>query len=133
MDLKTLLTEARESVGAHHEYGDPYERNGVTVIPVSSVRGGGGGGLDHDANGGGGFGVMARPAGAWVIRGDHVTWKPAFDPVRVAVGAELVALLALGRRAKARRGRRRARRAQAVALAALLRRRKRERRRLPFR
>jgi hypothetical protein len=78
----------------------------VTVIPVSSVRGGGGGGSGHDGAGkgsGGGFGLAARPTGAWVIRGEDVEWKPAVDPMRILLGAELVVALALLRRPRRHR------------------------------
>jgi hypothetical protein len=98
MNAEELIAQARETLGTRREYGEPYERNGVTVIPVSSVRGGGGGGTDREGDGGGGFGMMARPTGAWVIRGDDVTWQPAIDPARIMLGLELVAAAALLRR-----------------------------------
>ena len=100
MDAQELLAQARETLGVRREYGEPYEHNGITVIPVSTVRGGGGGGSGHDGQGrgtGGGFGLTAKPSGAWVIRGDDVEWKPAVDPMRILLGAELVAALALWR------------------------------------
>jgi uncharacterized spore protein YtfJ len=95
-------------------FGDPFERNGVTLIPVASVRGtaGGGGGGDSEGNGGtgGGFGISARPVGAFVVRGDDVSWRPAYDATRVALIGELVAMVGLltlrsvlKRRAKRRR------------------------------
>lgn len=34
-----------------------------------------------------GFGVIARPAGAYVIRGDQVRWQPAVDVNRIFAGA----------------------------------------------
>ncbi len=106
MNAEELIAQARETLGARREYGDPYERNGVTIIPVSSVRGGGGGGTDRGGDRGGGFGMMARPTGAWVIRGDEVTWQPAIDPSRILLGLELVAAAAL-LRLPSRRARRR--------------------------
>jgi uncharacterized spore protein YtfJ len=105
MDAQELLAQARETFGVRREYGEPYEHDGVTVIPVSTVRGGGGGGSGHDergTGGGGGFGLTARPAGAWVIRGEHVTWKPVIDPMRILLGAEVLAILALLRSARPR-------------------------------
>jgi hypothetical protein len=107
MESHELLAEARETFGVRREYGEPYERDGVTLIPVSAVRGGGGAGHDGEPNRrGGGFGLTAKPTGAWVIRGDSVEWKPAVDPMRIVLGAELVAALALWRtgRRKPRRG-----------------------------
>ena len=56
-------------------FGETYEKNGVTVLPVASVRAGSAG---RGANGGP-VGVDARPAGMFVIKGEEVTWMPAFD------------------------------------------------------
>jgi hypothetical protein len=110
MQMHELLAGARGALGARHEYGEPYEHDGVTVIPASAVRGGGGSGSDAKGGGtGGGFGMTARPAGAWVIKGDEVTWKAAVDPTRIVVGLELVAGIALLRGAGAHRRRRAAR------------------------
>jgi hypothetical protein len=39
--------------------------------------------------------VIARPAGAFVIRGDDVVWRPAVDVNRVIVGGQIVAVVAL--------------------------------------
>jgi uncharacterized spore protein YtfJ len=93
-------------------FGEPFERDGVTVIPVASITGGGGGGGDNSAEGGsgGGFGMLAKPAGVYVIRGTDVSWQPAFDLNRVIVGGQLLGLVALltlrsfvKKRAKSRR------------------------------
>jgi uncharacterized spore protein YtfJ len=93
-------------------FGEPFERDGVTVIPVASITGGGGGGGDNSAEGGsgGGFGMFAKPAGVYVIRGTDVSWQPAFDLNRVIVGGQLLGLVALltlrsfvKKRAKSRR------------------------------
>ena len=72
----------------------------MTVIPTARVRGGGGGG-GAEANGedgagsGGGFGLDARPVGAFIIKGDEVTWLPAIDVNRIIIGAQIVAIIAL--------------------------------------
>ena len=50
-------------------YGDPIERDGLTIVPAADVRGGGGGGGDSENNGGGGFGLTARPVGVYVVEG----------------------------------------------------------------
>jgi uncharacterized spore protein YtfJ len=119
MRVEELLENAREAIGAlqgKRVYGEPYEKNGLTVIPAATVRGGGGGGggggegpegKGHGSGGGGGFGLVARPVGAWVIKGDEVTWKPALDLNRVILGGQLVtiALLAVVGRALLRRPR----------------------------
>ncbi len=89
MNPESLLKGVRDALAARTVYGEPVERDGVTVIPAASVRGGGGGGGDAEGNGGGGFGLVGRPVGAYVIKDGEVTWKPAVDPARV-----LLALLA---------------------------------------
>ncbi len=90
-------------------FGDAYEMEGVTVIPVAAVRGGGGGGGGEgdapDAQGTGsgaglGFGVNVRPVGVFVVKDGAVTWSPSIDPMRIVMGGQLVALagiLVLGR------------------------------------
>ena len=107
MDVQELLERAREGMDGRRVYGEPYEADGITVIPAASVRGGaGGGGGPADESGGGGFGLVARPVGAWVIKDGEVSWKPAVDPNRIALGGQivaLVALLTLGRIVAARR------------------------------
>ena len=87
MNVDELLTKARDAVHVSRVYGEPFEKNGVTVIPAAKVAGGGGGGTGHDETRGdgegGGLGMAGRPAGAFVIKGDQVTWRPAVDANRV--------------------------------------------------
>ncbi|MEX1004506.1 MAG: spore germination protein GerW family protein [Acidimicrobiia bacterium] len=95
----TVLARLQELVGDALVYGEPIERGNVTIIPASMVLAGGGGGGGDDAKSGGsgeggGMGLVARPVGAYVIRGDEVSWKPAISPgvvVLVAlVGARVI-------------------------------------------
>ena len=80
MQLDELISGARDVVSAKRVYGDPYEKNGLTVIPAATVRGGGGGGgakgdgddADAEVGAGGGFGLTARPSGAWIIDGQII-------------------------------------------------------------
>lgn len=100
MDVLQRVEQMKESMTAKRVFGDPYEKNGVTVIPAARVQGGGGagGGEGPDGQGsgsGGGFGVNAKPAGAFVIRGDDVAWRPAIDVNRIVFGAQVIALVAL--------------------------------------
>jgi uncharacterized spore protein YtfJ len=97
-------------------FGDPYEKDGITVIPVANVMGGAGGGGGSSAgvpSGTGdaavadgapesgygiGYGLRATPAGVYVIKDGGVEWKPALDVNRVALqrtGATIVGLLVL--------------------------------------
>jgi hypothetical protein len=43
---------------------------------------------------GGGFGMIARPSGAWVIKDGDVKWKPAVDVNRIILGSQVVTLAA---------------------------------------
>jgi uncharacterized spore protein YtfJ len=99
MDLTETISNARDSITVKRVYGDPYERNGVTVIPAATVLGGGGGGEGDQGDGrtgsGGGFGTHARPAGAYVVSDGQVYWEPAIDMTRVILGGQLIALAAL--------------------------------------
>ncbi|KAA0241041.1 MAG: sporulation protein [Dehalococcoidia bacterium] len=73
-------------------FGDPIERDGVTVIPVAKVRWGFGGGAgsggeedgyesDHGQGAGGGGGLSAAPLGFIEIRDGHATFHEIRDPV----------------------------------------------------
>lgn len=74
-----LVKEHRDAITVKKVFGDPYEKNGMTIIPAAKLMGGGGGGAGESPDGEGqgsgtGFGIAAKPAGAYVIRGDEVTW-----------------------------------------------------------
>jgi uncharacterized spore protein YtfJ len=99
MNVKETIDAARDSLTAGRVYGEPYERNGVAVIPAAAVQGGGGGGggeePDGKTGGGSGFGLRARPVGAYVIKGEQVSWQPAFDLNRLILGCQLLGLAAI--------------------------------------
>jgi len=99
-------------------FGDPIEKDGVTIIPVARVMGGAGaGGGEEDAEKmtgaastesgapgaaavgaasfGMGFGVMSSPAGVYVIKGDKVRWEPAVNVERLVATGGIVAVLIL--------------------------------------
>jgi uncharacterized spore protein YtfJ len=98
MDVQQLIDSARDTLTVKRVFGDPYERNGVTVVPVARVQGGGGGGQGDSPDGkgfGGGGGLTARPAGVFVLTGEQVRWQPAVDVNRIVLGAQVVAVVAL--------------------------------------
>ncbi len=99
MDVQDVLGKASETITVKRVYGEPYEKNGLTLIPAAAVMGGGGGGVGSDQTGnegsGSGFGLRARPVGAWVIKEDGVSWQPAMDVTRIAIGGQIFALVAL--------------------------------------
>ena len=91
---------ARDAITVKRVFGEPYEKNGVTVIPAARVQGGAGGGGGEGPEGQGrgsgtGFGLSARPVGAFLIRGDEVSWRPAVDINRIVLGGQVVAIVAL--------------------------------------
>ncbi len=110
MDSNEAISAVRDATGGRQVFGEPIERDGVTVIPAAAVIGGGGGGgsepsgegdgAQQRAGAGIGFGVIARPVGAWEVRDGEVRWHPAVDRTVLLValqGVVVVALLVLRR------------------------------------
>lgn len=98
--IDDLLAGAKDTITVKRVYGDPYQSNGVTVIPAASLRGGWGGGEgegneDTPAGRGGGMGLSARPIGVYQIKGDSVTWVPALDLSRIVVMGQVVVIVAM--------------------------------------
>jgi uncharacterized spore protein YtfJ len=86
MKLEEFTTTARDAISARRVYGEPTEKDGVTIIPAANVGGGGGAGIGHQEGKegeGGGFGASGRPAGAYIIKDGTVRWMPAVDVNRV--------------------------------------------------
>lgn len=99
-DLLETIERAKDTMTARRVFGEPLEKDGVTIIPAARVQGGAGGGGGEGPEGqgsgmGSGFGVSARPAGAFVIKGEDVQWRPAIDVNKVILGGQLVAIAAL--------------------------------------
>lgn len=111
MNAKDLLSKVGNNLSVGRAFGTAYEKDGLFVIPVAFVAGGGGGGegplgatmsrdADNDADGnekvdespngsGAGFGGVVFPVGAYVVKDDDVRWVPA-------VNVTLLALVGLG-------------------------------------
>jgi uncharacterized spore protein YtfJ len=96
-----LMEQVREAIdtSGRRVFAEPYVKDGITVIPAAKVMGGGGGGEGTPEGGepaaGGGLGFDARPAGAFVVKGDEVTWMPAFDANRAVAGIVALGIIAL--------------------------------------
>lgn len=91
-----VLTNVTDSINVRRVFGDPIDKDGVTLVPVAAVMGGGGGGEGGEGaqqGAGTGFGVRARPVGAYAIRGGEITWQPAFDLMRVITASMIFATL----------------------------------------
>ncbi|MEV4313509.1 spore germination protein GerW family protein [Actinocrispum sp. NPDC049592] len=99
MKVDELIAKAKESLDVRMVYAEPYERDGVTVIAAAKVVGGGGGGGGHDEKGqegeGGGFGLTAKPAGAYIIKDGNVRWAPAVDVNRLVATMGVIAVAGL--------------------------------------
>ncbi len=90
--LEEIINKTRDTMTVERVYGDPLERDGLTIIPAARVSGGlGGGGGGHvddgqsDGGHGFGFGLKARPVGVYVIKDGEVTWRPAIDVTRIVL------------------------------------------------
>jgi uncharacterized spore protein YtfJ len=98
MKPKEVLAQVQDTLTVRRVFGEPYEKDGVTVVAAASVRGGGGAGggsREGEEGSGGGFGVNARPVGMYVIRGEQVSWQPAVDVTRIVLGGQLLLAAAL--------------------------------------
>ncbi len=97
MILDELVSKADEWLTVRRVFGEPYERDGVTVVPVASVCGAGGGGVGRDDEGqegqGAGYGLHARPAGVYEISDGSVRWRPAVDVNRAVMAGSVVAVV----------------------------------------
>jgi uncharacterized spore protein YtfJ len=99
MKLEELLAKAKDTLDSGMVYTEPVEKDGITVIAAARIVGGGGGGGGTDQKGqqgeGGGLGLIAKPAGAFVIRDGKVRWEPAIDVNRIMLTVCTVIVTAL--------------------------------------
>jgi uncharacterized spore protein YtfJ len=99
------LGAVKDAMTVSRAFGDSYQVDGVTIIPVAAVRGGGGGGggTGTDSSGdkgtgsgsGMGFGAAVRPIGVVVIKDGQVSWQPTIDVMRIILGVQLLGLAAI--------------------------------------
>jgi uncharacterized spore protein YtfJ len=102
MEVQDVIAQARDTLTVKRVFGEPYEKNGVTAIPVARIQGGAGGGSGERPEGqrkgkgsGSGFRMSAHPVGAFLIRGNEMTWRPAIDVNRIVLGGQIVAVATL--------------------------------------
>jgi uncharacterized spore protein YtfJ len=119
MDAREVLDQARDAMTVKRVFGEPYEKDGVTVVPVANVMGGAGAGGGSaragaakpagDGDGAGeagepaagdtgygmGYGLRATPAGVYVIKDGEVEWEPAVDVGRLMAQRGLVIIVGL--------------------------------------
>lgn len=109
MSFEELARGLSDGMTVQRVFGDPIERDGVTVIPVAQVGGGGGaggGGTETEGGSGGAFGMGAKAVGVYVIKNGEVSWRPAIDVNRI-VGPVVMFLLFSLRRLLKRRAKKR--------------------------
>ena len=90
-----IMDQVKDVVGSATVFGEPYVKNGLTVIPASKVSVAGGGGSEADAQRGSGFGLDARPIGVFAIKGDEVSWVPAIDINRIVLVGQIVGVVTI--------------------------------------
>jgi uncharacterized spore protein YtfJ len=104
--VNDLLDRIGQAVGDRAQvsavFGEPVEREGLTVIPVAKARyafGGGGGSGSHrgdeGSGGGGGGGAAVSPVGYIEVRDGYAAFKRISSPtdlVALVVAASLAAL-----------------------------------------
>jgi len=109
MDAKQALQQFRDSFTTNMVFGEPIDREGVTLVPVARLIGGGGSGHGeghhtrgqsegealptHGSGWGGGFGADAHAVGAYIIRNGDARWQPAVDVNRIILGGQIAAIL----------------------------------------
>src|SRR5689334_9208056 len=100
-DVLDAVRAAVDGATAGRVFGTPVSADGVVLLPVARVAGGGGGGTGpateegRPEGTGGGFGTSGRGLGVFVIRDGKVMWRPAIDVNRVVLGGQVVAVVAL--------------------------------------
>jgi uncharacterized spore protein YtfJ len=99
MKVDELLAQPRDALTVGRVFGEPIERDGVTIIPVAGVAGAGGGGQGAGGEGenrgegsGSGYALSAQPAGVYAIKDGQVTWHPAINVNRIVAGGQAVAV-----------------------------------------
>lgn len=120
MQVEELLEQSRDAMTVKRVFGEPIDKDGITIIPVANVMGGGGSGsgegpvsmggspapagvgeegaavaMAMSSGRGAGFAVRATPAGAYVIKDGEVAWQPAMDLTRIAIMGQIVAIVFL--------------------------------------
>ncbi|WP_037321367.1 sporulation protein [Amycolatopsis orientalis] len=99
MNVDELLKKAKNGLETKMVYGEPHHVDGVTVIVAATVGTGGAGADSRDESGhsgeGGGFGLSAKPVGAYVIKDGKLRWEPAIDVNRLLTTFGMIAVAAL--------------------------------------
>ena len=99
--VESLARRLGAEANAANVYGQPIERDGVTVIPVAKAMyglGGGTGRKESESGSGGGGGVVLSPVGYIEMTAAGTRFRPIWEPrttVALVAAGGLLALLAL--------------------------------------
>ncbi len=92
MDPDHILQGTQDALTARRVFGEPIHTDGATILPVAVIGGGGGGNGKNGTDGGGvGFGLLARPAGVYVIK-DGERLASGRQRELIVAGGQLVAI-----------------------------------------
>lgn len=100
--FEALAEKLGASAQAAHIFGEPVERDGVTVIPVAKARWGLGGGsgrhgrFSRSGGMGGGGGAIVEPVGFIEVRNGETRYRPILDPKWLIGGALAGGFLLMG-------------------------------------
>jgi len=80
--VEKTIEEAQAAMTVKRAFGEPFQANGLTIVPTARVAGGAGGGGDKngDKGFGTGFGLFSQPMGVYVIDEHDAHWVPASTP-----------------------------------------------------
>lgn len=101
MNVEQVLARSGEMMSAGRVFGSPIERDGITLVPVAWVVGGGGGGVGgspESPGDGAGFGLVSIPIGAYAIKNGEARFVPTYDVgFLTLIGASLLKRLVKAR------------------------------------
>ncbi len=80
--VEKTIEEAQAAMTVKRAFGEPFQANGLTIVPTARVAGGAGGGGDKagEKGFGTGFGLLSQPMGVYVIDEHDAHWVPATTP-----------------------------------------------------
>ena len=99
VDVRKTIEDAKDAITVRRVFGEPYVKNGVTLIRLPASRAAPGAARGRPRRARTWRRCWFRPqreaGGRLRDQGDEVSWRPAVDVNRVIMGAQLVALVAL--------------------------------------
>lgn len=83
-----ITASLADRLGENQVFGEPVQQGSTTLLPVANIR--------YGSGGPNGFGVEARPAGAFAVSADgSVAWHPAVSVNRIVWGGQLALAVVL--------------------------------------